>query len=77
MECFRTEIHVVVLVALVNAAIAAWATLLPQHAFISLMAAVLYHHMAVLALEPLCKWSKHYSATCAADGVASILAYAR
>jgi len=40
------------------------------------MAAVLYHHMAVLALEPLCKWSKHYSATCAADGVASILAYA-
>jgi len=75
MGCFRTKIHVVVLVVLVMA-IAAWTMLLPQYVFISLMATVLYHHMAVLALESLCKWSRRYSAMHAAGGVASILAYA-
>lgn len=56
-------------VALVNVAIAAWTALLPQYA-------LLYYYVAVLMPEPTCKWPKRYYAIYAASGIASISAYA-
>jgi hypothetical protein len=73
MGCLQTDFYKLTLVVLINVTIAA---LMPQYAFISLIAAVLYYRIAVLALKPLYKWSKRFSATYAAGGVASILTYA-
>ncbi len=75
MRCFQTEADVVVSVALANMAIAAWAALMPQYAFISWTAGALYYHVAVRWLEPLCEWRKYYYAVFAAGGVASIATY--
>jgi hypothetical protein len=75
MGCFQTEADVVVLMALASVAIAVWAALLPQYAFISWAAGAMYYHVAVRWLEPLCEWRRYYYAVFAAGGVASIAAY--
>ncbi len=75
MGCFQTEADVVVLVALANVAIAAWAALMPQYAFISWTAGALYYHVAVRWLEPLCEWRRYYYAVFAAGGIVSIATY--
>ncbi len=77
MRCFQTGEgpRVEGGVALANVAIAAWAALMPQYAFISWMAGALYYHVAVRWLEPLCEWRKYYYAVFAAGGVASIATY--
>ena len=75
MGCFQTEANVVVWVALTNVAVAAWAALMPQYAFISWAVGALYSHVAVRWLEPLCEWERYYYSVFAAGGVASIAAY--
>jgi hypothetical protein len=75
MGCFQTETHVVVLLVLVSVAIAAWAALLPQYAFISWAAGALYYHVAVRRLEPLCEWRRYYYAVFAAGIIASVATY--
>jgi len=76
MGCPQSDFNVLLTVALVNIAIAAWTALLPQYAFTSLMAAILYYYAAAWMPEPTCKWPKRYYAIYAASGVASISAYA-
>ncbi len=75
MGCFQTETDVVVLMALTNVAVAAWAALMPQYAFLSWMAGALYYHVAVRWLEPLCEWRRYYYAIFAVGGVASVATY--
>ncbi|MFZ8839723.1 MAG: hypothetical protein ACO2PM_12620 [Pyrobaculum sp.] len=75
MGRFQTEADVVVLMALASVAIAVWAALLPQYAFISWAAGAMYYHVAVRWLEPLCEWRRYYYAVFAAGGVASIAAH--
>jgi hypothetical protein len=75
MRCFQTEDDVVVLVALANVAIAAWAALMPQYAIISWAAGALYCRVVAWMLEPLCEWRRRYYVIFAAGGATSIATY--
>jgi len=75
MGCFQTEADVVVLMALASVAIAVWTALVPQYAFISFTAAILYYYAAAWMLRPLCEWRRYYYAVFAAGAAASVASY--
>jgi hypothetical protein len=76
MGCFQTDFDVPLSLALASIAIAMWAALVPQYAFISFAAAMLYYYVAAWLLEPLCERRRYYYAIYAAGGVVSALLYA-